>query len=178
MRALLCLPLLFAVHAFADENDDRAAISRTIAALNVFPQPTTLFTADADASSVLDELWNVKGQSARVSPSTSSDPLPPNPEPEWERKARGVFNGIPGVCDLFGCISGPARGRVESLNPRIQVSTTRFITPDVVLAEGSRVWTDEAKTTQATPLLFVMKKEGDAWKIASIQVLGRLLNPK
>jgi ketosteroid isomerase-like protein len=32
---------------------------------------------------------------------------------------------------------------------------------------------DDQGAKQSTPLLFVMKKEGDNWKIASIRVLAR-----
>ena len=48
-----------------------------------------------------------------------------------------------------------------------------FITPDVALAEGACTYEDDHATKQTSPLLFVMKKEGDDWKIASIRVLAR-----
>lgn len=54
MRAFLLLSFLFATCAVADEKADRAAIARTIAALNEVPQPRPLFTADADSSLVVD----------------------------------------------------------------------------------------------------------------------------
>lgn len=49
------------------------------------------------------------------------------------------------------------------------VPAISFITPDVALAEGACT-SDEGQTTR---LLFVMKKEGDAWKIASLRMLAR-----
>ncbi len=55
--------------------------------------------------------------------------------------------------------------------PRIVSGAIRFITPDVALAEGAWIYQDGA-ATQTIPLLFVMKKEGDNWKIASLRVLA------
>ena len=59
-----------------------------------------------------------------------------------------------------------------TLQPRIVNGAIRFITPDAALTD--RVWTyeDGSGATQATPILFVMKKEGDNWKIASLRVLS------
>ena len=48
-----------------------------------------------------------------------------------------------------------------------------FITADVALAEGACTYEDDHSGSQTTPLLFVMKKEGDGWKIAFIRVLAR-----
>jgi hypothetical protein len=64
MKAILCLPLLLASYASADEAADQAAISRAIAVLNEQPQRTTVFTADA--SSELDRLPDVKPKSFQV----------------------------------------------------------------------------------------------------------------
>jgi len=52
---------------------------------------------------------------------------------------------------------------IESLNPRFVSTTIRFITPDVALVDG---------TWQTVPLLFVMKKEENDWKIASLRTLA------
>jgi len=49
------------------------------------------------------------------------------------------------------------------LNPRFVSTTIRFITPDVALVDG---------TWQTVPLLFVMKKEENDWKIASLRTLA------
>ena len=59
VKTILCLPLLFGA-ARADESADRTAIAATVAALNESPQRTELFTTDADAHSVLDQLWKGK----------------------------------------------------------------------------------------------------------------------
>jgi hypothetical protein len=52
MKALVCIPLLFAAHAWADQAADRAAIERVVGVLNSsrpgeMPD-SSLFTADAD----------------------------------------------------------------------------------------------------------------------------------
>ena len=44
MKALLCVPLLFAPYAFADEAAERIAIGRVITTLNEPLQHRTLFT--------------------------------------------------------------------------------------------------------------------------------------
>jgi hypothetical protein len=56
--------------------------------------------------------------------------------------------------------------------PRIVSGGVRFITVDVALVEGTCSYEDG--TTM--PLLFVMKKEGDDWKIASLRVLETVRN--
>lgn len=60
---------------------------------------------------------------------------------------------------------------VEIVNPRIESRTVRFITPDVALADGVCTYRDFNGHAETTPLLFVMKKEGERWKIASIRLL-------
>jgi hypothetical protein len=52
---------------------------------------------------------------------------------------------------------------------RITNLAIRFITPEVALADGTASRPDGKDSTS---LLFVMKKEGDGWKIASIRLLA------
>src|SRR5580700_10250953 len=61
MKVILCFSLCFAAFAWADEAADRAAIGRTIAALNVTPQSSALFTQDADAARELERLRKAEG---------------------------------------------------------------------------------------------------------------------
>jgi hypothetical protein len=60
----------------------------------------------------------------------------------------------------------------EMVNPRIVSGAMRFITPDVALADGACRYNGDSAATQSTPLLFVMKREGGDWKIASLRVLA------
>lgn len=164
MKALLWLPLLFSA-AWADEAADRTAIVRAIAALNEFPQRTELFTADADGRSVLEQLWKGKRLVYRVrttdaASSWASDR--PTVIISHEPWGEATIN-FPGMGGMPG---------VEILNPRIVSLAVRFITPDVALADGAFTYEDGSAPAQTTPLLFVMKKQADDWKIASIRVLA------
>jgi hypothetical protein len=152
VRRTLCLPFLVAVCACAAESDDRAAIARTIGALNQFPQPADLFTADSDARSVLDRLWKGKRPSYRV---RRSPTVTISHEPWGEATI-----GFP----------------LELENPRIVVGAIRLLSSDEALAAASFVYhttigeTTPRVTTEITPLLFVMKKTGAEWKIESIRL--------
>jgi len=46
VKAILCIPLLFALNALADEAADRTAIDPVISRLNELPRRPALFTAD------------------------------------------------------------------------------------------------------------------------------------
>ena len=56
MRAILCLPLLFAAGLRADEAKDRASIEKVIATLNDPVQRAALFTSDASSDVDFDRL--------------------------------------------------------------------------------------------------------------------------
>lgn len=150
MKAILCLPLLLCSYAWADEAGDRAAISRTIAALNEQPRRSVVFTADA--SSELDRLPDVKPKSIRVL-SVSDLTVP-----------------VPGPFGATVTISHEPFG--EATNPRIASGAIRFITPDVALADGIWAYKDDSGATQTIPLLLAMKREGEDWKIVSLRLLA------
>jgi hypothetical protein len=61
---------------------------------------------------------------------------------------------------------------INLMSPRILIAAIRFITPDVALADATRTHKVDDGTTQTIPLLFVMKREGENWKIASVYVLA------
>jgi hypothetical protein len=164
MKAILCLPLLLCSYASAEEAGDRAAIGRAIATLNEQPQRTTVFTADA--SSELDRLPDVKLKSVR--PLGVPDAIVPVGGPLGATVTISHEPFGEATINLPGATSLPA---MEVLNPRIASGSVRFLTPDVALAEGAWTYTSQG-ATQTIPLLFVMKKEGDAWKIASLRLLA------
>ncbi len=150
LTTLLCVPLFVASYASADEVADRAAIGRTIATLNESSQHDALFTADGNAASELALLRRVNPPFRIVGPSDGSVAVPTvtiSKEP-W----------------------GEARIDFPAAEPRTVNRSITFITPDVALAEAACTYLDA--TTQATPLLFVMKREGGDWKIASLRVLA------
>ena len=67
---------------------------------------------------------------------------------------------------------GPASGPAS--NPIISIAKIRFITPDVALVDAAAT---HAGGKDATPLVFVLKKEGDSWKIASARITQQPLRP-
>jgi hypothetical protein len=154
LTAILCIPLFFASYALADEAADGAAIGRAIAALNESSnepaQHDALFMKDGNAASELALLRRVNPPFRIVGPSGSSAPMPTvtiSHEP-W----------------------GEARISFPPVELRTADRSIMFITPDVALAEGACMYHDAA--TPTIPLLFVMKKEGGDWKIASLRVLA------
>jgi len=173
VKAILCLPLLLASYASAEEVADRTAIEHTIAALNEVPQRTAIFTGDA--ASELRQLPEVKPTAVRgVILGMSGNPAPapridgPTVTISSEPFGEATIN-LPGVTVLPGLSS---TSTAQVLNPRITSGATRFISPDVALADGTWTYKDNGGATQTIPLLFVMKKEGDDWKIASLRVLA------
>jgi len=166
VKTSLCLPLLIGA-AWADEAADRTAIATTVAALNEFPQRAELFTTDTDAHSALDQLLKGKrpvyrmqsGATDAASSSSSDHPTLIISYEPWGEATIG-FPGIDGM------------PRVKMVNPRIVASNIRFVSVDVALADGVLLYEDSSGDAQATPILFVMKKQGADWKIASIRILA------
>jgi hypothetical protein len=156
LTAILCVPLFFVSHAWADEAADRAAIGRAIASLNESSnepsQHNALFTADGNAASELALLRRVNPPFRIVGPSQESIPI--------------------GAVTISHEPWGEARINFPAMESRTIDRSIVFITPGVALAEGACAYQDDAAATQTTPLLFVMKKEGDDWKIASLRVLA------
>ena len=150
MRYLLCLPLLFASFAWADEVTDRDAIRTVIATLNDSPS-----AANSDAPFELARLRQLHPNEFRViAPSDDS----------WVQTSEPVL-----------VVSkqpwGEARIDFPTVPMRVNHAIT-FVEPDVALAEGAYTYRDTSATLQTVPLLFVMKREGDGWKIAALRVLA------
>jgi hypothetical protein len=151
MKALLWAPLLFAACAFADEAADRIAIGHAIVSLNEPSQHRAAFTGDGLAYSEFERLRRANPMAFRI--------IGPG--------ADSVSTDHPTVT-----ISHEPWGEATINFPKSHPSIA-FITPEVALAEGACIDEDDHATTQTRPLLFVMKKEGDDWKIASLRVLAR-----
>ena len=163
MKAISYLPLFFAAYASADEAADRVAIGHVIAKLNQLPHRTALFAKDAEGASELEGLWKDKRISSfRISKPPADRPTVTISHEPW---GEATIN-LPGMASIMMSHS-PA----ELLNPRIESRNIRFITPDVALADGAWTYKEDASTMQSKPLLFVMKREGADWKIASLRVL-------
>jgi hypothetical protein len=168
VKTILCLPLLFAPYVMADEAADRAGIDRAIAWLNELPRRSGLFTEDANASAELERLPRVAAPTFRMPAGTAGDPRslprtdPPTVSISHEPWGEAAIH-LPGMAPV------PV---IEIMNPRISSGAIRFITPDVALAEATWTYKSNDATTQTVPLLFVMKKEEDSWKIASLRMLA------
>jgi hypothetical protein len=153
MKRLVWLPLILAASLCADEGTDRASIGRVIALLNQSPQPSGVFADKADASA-LDQLWSGKRRVVEQSLTVTISHQP------WGEATFGP---------------GPSE---ETVNPRISGGEVRFITADVALADGTFTYTGERGVVQSTPLVFVLKKDGDSWKIASVRIAQPLGAPQ
>jgi hypothetical protein len=155
-HVILCLPLILGSCALAaDEATDRAAIARTIAALNQVPQPPGLFTDDAISElDRLPEMSAVQFQPNATVTITVGPGLVISHEPWGE--AQIYMPGLP---------------RAVMVNPRIASGIVRFVTPDVAMVEGTYTRRD-GDSVQTTPLLFLMKRDGEVWKIASVRLLA------
>ena len=159
MHAIPYLLIFFAASAVAGDAADRASIGAVVAALNELPRRSALFTEDADGSADLDRLQAVKWTSLRII--KPSEPLVSRPTVTISHEPWGEATiNFPGMVSF---------GTVELLNPRIACRAIRFITPEVALADGDWTYRDEGGKTQTVPLLFVMKKAGETWKIASLR---------
>lgn len=160
MKLLLCVPLLAALSAWAaNEAADRNAIERTIAALNEYPQRPGLFTADADGTAIVRLtakgkrlLYRRRWPAATPSVTISHEP--------W---GEATIN-LPGT---------PPAAVPETVDSRIESRSIRFVAPDVALAEGVCLFEENGATVHTDRLLFVMKKESDGWKIASVRRISR-----
>jgi hypothetical protein len=150
MKAILCLPLLFASCALADEASDRAAIGRVIASLNERPSRAGSVGESPVATAELNRLLilGISRVQASGLPTVTISHEP------WG-EATLNFPGISTLPATAGIVAG----------------AMRFLTPEVALVEAE--WKSEEVTTVPKPLLFVMKKVGEDWKIASARVLAQ-----
>ncbi len=166
MKTILSLTLLLAACGRADEGRDRATLDRVVAALNERPQPIQLFTPDADGRSVVEELRKGKRLTYRVRSRETDLSRPDHLAIIISHEPLGEA-----TMELHGKNSSAS---VEILNPHISSRSIRFVTADVVLADGASTYKDDSGATETTPLLFIMRKEGDGWRIASLRMLAPL----
>ena len=164
VKPICCLALLFVPYALAAESADRLAIDRTIASLNELPRRLDLFSAGAEIS-CLETLRKLTPSPTFRTSRQSSDPETIS----IDRPAVTISHEPWGEATI--ALPEMPSFPFQILNPRIVPRTIRFITPDVALADGT--WTyEDSGTALQKPLLFVMKKEGTAWRIASLRLLA------
>jgi hypothetical protein len=165
VKAILFVALTFASLAFAneaaDEEVDTAAIHRTIADLNWLAMRSNPFTADANIFEELGHLPRVPSwRSSAYSVLWAGPPTVTISKEPW---GEATIN-FPGLSTSLEVSAYPIP------TPKITSGAIRFITADVAIVEGT--WTSDGVATRTVPLLFVMKREGDKWKIASIRALA------
>jgi hypothetical protein len=64
---------------------------------------------------------------------------------------------------------GEATWGFAGSRPRITSGQVRFLTPEIALVDGA---VERSGAKESVPILFVMKKEGDSWRIASLRLLA------
>src|SRR2546430_9858013 len=64
----------------------------------------------------------------------------------------------------------------EVTGPRMVIQSIRFVTPEVALVNAANTHYGTMILARRIPVLFVMKKEGTSWRIASLRVLVDVLS--
>ena len=155
MKPILCLFLLFSPSALADEAADRASIERVIAALRVDATSSdweSRIAAVAESPKAVAELKRVGAVQFTFAIQSTGKPTVTISHEPW---GEATFN-LPMTV-------------TPDLLAQIVVVEIRFVTADVALVEGG--WEhDDAHLRR--PVLFVMKRVGNDWKIASARELA------
>jgi hypothetical protein len=143
MRPILCLSLLLASGAWADQLDDRAAIEKTISTLNTTVVKRAAFTVDFNVAE-LTRLWP-SSPFWRITPGSVVISHEPWGEAQWV----------------------PAAVLPPQAPLRLMIRSVRFSTPDVAIVDAVHEPNDTS--SQRIPVVLVMKREGTDWRIASVQ---------
>jgi hypothetical protein len=59
----------------------------------------------------------------------------------------------------------------EVTTPRVVIQSVRFITPDVALVDAANTQYGSVVLVRRVPVLFVMRKEREGWRITAVRVL-------
>jgi hypothetical protein len=71
-----------------------------------------------------------------------------------------------------GLVIGTHETWTEMTVPRVVSGTILFVTPDVAIVDGASTVERAMTITRRVPLLFVMKKQGDEWRISAVRMLA------
>jgi len=143
MKSIVLALIFCACAAWAS---DREEIEKTVSQLGVYPPPADLFTVDFDSREELSRLRSAIVPTIAI-----------NPVPLQDRPGEVIISTEP-----WGEATILIPGSPLSLRVVFLVKNIRFLTPEVALVDA------QAKT----PLLIVLRKEGPAWKIASLRILA------
>jgi hypothetical protein len=160
VRRILCLAIILASCAWADETSDRASIERVISVLGTTQQSPGVFTADFENFRELNRL----GLRIEFTVPTVSGPTVVISDEPWG-EATLVF---PGVILLPGNLGGVVRS-----SSHLVIRSVRFVTPDVAVLDVTSEPNSLSNVRPGIPALFVMKRDGADWKIASVRLLSQ-----
>jgi len=96
------------------------------------------------------------------------------PRSLFARDAANSSTELARLADLDRMLSSSSELLSELTAPKIEINSIRFITPDVALVEGANSQFGSMILKSELPILFVMKREGKNWRIASFRILADL----
>ncbi len=155
MKPILWLSILLASCAYADEATDRAAIKNVIATLNTPAFGPGLFTAGFNDFPELARLG--------VSANTSSPIMVTEGQ-----SGRVVISHEP-----WGEATVGPTLTIKWVTSRFAITSTGFISEDVALVDAINEQSMDDSTPPKLPVLFVLKKEGTVWRIASLRLIAQ-----
>jgi hypothetical protein len=168
MRLVLCLSILIASNAWAaDEAADRAAIEKAIATLNSSPGSPGLFTDDFGDYGVLISLGVYRDSPSVTIPVTAPDGVRPTIHVAVGAISMCVSHEPMGELAPCGGIDRLAAAPAS----RFVIQSVRLITPDVALVDAVNI-RESAGLSRRSPVLLVLRREGDLWKVASLRVMA------
>jgi hypothetical protein len=153
VKIVLGLAIVLTSAVWADEAADRAAIEATLSALNTSPTPAAIFTADFPNAA---ELQRVREEARLASP----QPLP------QQGPAQGRTIQTPAGTIV---VSNAPMGEATWYPAPGTAFARRFVTRSVTFVGADTAVVVAALGPQ--PVLFVVKREGTDWRIASFRVL-------
>ena len=150
---LLWLIALAGAALHADERADRDAVRRAIGALNERNWRAATITSAPAALAKFEALLRGKTLTYRIRPGAG--------RPVIAATQHGMFGR--------GRVKAQAPS-IELQNPRVVAGAVRLVAENTAEADASLVeWI--GKQRRDTPLLFVLTREDEVWKIAELRVL-------
>jgi hypothetical protein len=100
------------------------------------------------------------------------------------KQTAGLFTGgnsdnpaeLAGISALDGMLAESQRPLSEVSAPKLAVRSIRFISPEVAMVDAEKVQFGSMILRRSIPMLFVMRKEGPDWRIASVRVTAPSLS--
>jgi len=159
------LALLCASVAFAAEAADRAAIDSMVRTLNEAPQSPRLFATGFEGAAELAHVTqNSKFSDSKLNLSYSNEARPTGVVISHEPMGEASWNPLPLAVPTVTEVSVP---------PRFIAQSVRFVAPDVALLDTLQEHYDIHSAPQRVPVLLVLKKEKNIWRIASVREMAK-----